>query len=265
MIEKNYSNKNNKFDWGKTTSDYAKFRPPPPLSYYKKLQALDVGTPGQRILDLGTGLGSLARQFARQGCMVVGIDRSPEQIEMAEQLSKNDKVRPRFQITTAEEMQFPDNSFDIATAMQCWGYFKTAAVIPKVQKLLVENGLLVVSNFDGLPKCETIAEMTEALILKYNPSWDQGGWDGHIPASLKWAQDDFNVKAMFYYDEPIKFTRDSWRGRIRASQAIAACLPDESVRAFDGELEELLERTAPKEFTILHRISTHILEKKHVI
>lgn len=29
-----------KIDWGKTSLDYAKYRPGPPMSFYKKLQSL---------------------------------------------------------------------------------------------------------------------------------------------------------------------------------------------------------------------------------
>ena len=44
-------------DWGKTSQDYDRYRPGPPDSFYRKLQALDVGLPGQSLLDMGTGTG----------------------------------------------------------------------------------------------------------------------------------------------------------------------------------------------------------------
>lgn len=261
MHETDYSRVNDKFDWGKTTQDYAKFRPAPPPSLYYKLKALDIGLKGQRILDLGTGLGPLARQFARQACSVVGVDRSPEQISMAKTLASQDGLSLEFLTQPVEAMNFSEHSFDAATAMQCWPYFKKDVVIPKLRKILIKNGLLVIGNFDHLPTREPVAKTTEDLILKFVPGWEQAGWDGHILAFPKWAQRDFNLKAMFYYDEPIRFTKESWRGRIRASQAISAYLAPEKVKAFDLEMQELLAGL-PNKIDILHRLSVHVLELK---
>ena len=63
-------------DWGRTSQDYDHYRPGPPDSFYRKLLALDIGLPDQRILDIGTGTGLLARRFAAQGAHVAGIDVS---------------------------------------------------------------------------------------------------------------------------------------------------------------------------------------------
>lgn len=65
---------------------------------------------------------------------------------------------------------------------------------------------------------------------------------------------------MFFYDEPIAFTRESWRGRIRACRGIGATLSDEQVARFDADHRQLLERTTSKSFTILHRIDCHVFE-----
>ena len=87
-------------------------------------------------------------------------------------------------------------------------------------------------------------------------------WDGRIPSRPRWSRDAFDMTAMFYYDEPIPFTREAWRGRMRALRGIGAALEEEGVRSFDAELDALLQEIAQERFDILHRIDVHILEPK---
>ena len=105
-------------DWGRTSADYAAHRPGPPASFFRRLEALGVGLPGQHILDLGTGTGVLARQFARQGVQAAGIDIAAGQIEAARALAEREGVSARFEVAPAEQAPFPDASFDAITALQ---------------------------------------------------------------------------------------------------------------------------------------------------
>jgi hypothetical protein len=67
---------------------------------------------------------------------------------------------------------------------------------------------------------------------------------------------------MFYYDEAIPFTRESWCGRVCASRGISAVLSAEEVSAFDREHEALLNKIVPEKFTIIHRIDARIFQFK---
>ena len=49
------------FDWGRTSSDYAKYRDIYPDEFYKRIIDLGLCTKGQKVLDLGTGTGVLPR------------------------------------------------------------------------------------------------------------------------------------------------------------------------------------------------------------
>lgn len=55
------------FDFGRTSSDYAKYRDVYPQELYRRLQALEIGCRGQCVLDLGTGAGVLPRNLAPYG------------------------------------------------------------------------------------------------------------------------------------------------------------------------------------------------------
>jgi len=69
--------------------------------------------PGDRVLDVATGTGAVARELlAQKGCTVVGLDQSPEMLAEARRRLPDsvDLVEG-----TAERLPFPDASFDALT------------------------------------------------------------------------------------------------------------------------------------------------------
>ena len=83
-------------DWSHTSEDYATHRPGYPASFYQRLKYYNIGISGQRILDLATGTGTLARTFAQAGAEVVGQDIAQGQIESAKQLAFKENLKNRF-------------------------------------------------------------------------------------------------------------------------------------------------------------------------
>lgn len=246
-------------DWSRTSADYARHRPGPPEEFFRRLTALGIGLPGQRVLDLATGTGLLARQFARQGSVVAGIDIAAGQIEAARRLAAEEGLAGRFEVAPAETTPFEARSFDVATANQCWLYFDPDRVLAELRRVLVPGGTLSTSHFTWLPRLSPIAQASEALVLEFNPAWRGGDWAGTVPPVPEWAAArGLDLRAMFWFDAPVRFTAESWRGRMRACRGIGATLDDAAVAAFDAAHADLLARIAPPEFDIVHRIDAHL-------
>ncbi len=247
-------------DWGKTSEEYAKYRPGPPESFYKTLVAEGIGLKNQSVLDLGTGTGVLARQFAKQGSVVTGLDISENQIKMAEALAKKDSVNATFIVSDANQISLKDRSFDVVTANQCWLYFDKLKSIPEVKRLLKNGGIFSTSHFCWLPFQDKVAGKTEELILKHNPAWTAGGYTGDIPELPKWAVGQFKTRKLIIYDEPIKFTVETWKGRMKACRGVGVVMNADELAKFENELEDLLAGLVGEEFDVLHRIDAHIFE-----
>jgi ubiquinone/menaquinone biosynthesis C-methylase UbiE len=253
------------FEWSKTTDDYSTYRTEYPQSLFDILTALGVGLPKQRILDLGTGTGALAIGFARHGAEVTGQDISANQISAAKKLAQQQHVQIKFVTAAAEDMNFDSSSFEVVTAAQSWIYFDTAVVIPKILRVLHHDGCLVLTHVQWLPHRDEIARETERLILKYNPDWTGAGYKGDIRPTLNSVKGDFDLKTFHVMNELIEYTRESWRGRIRACRAIGATLKPADLGHFDEDHDKLLEQIAPEKFGILHQLAVHIFVRKGVV
>jgi SAM-dependent methyltransferase len=260
MVQREEFDKGRDIDWGRASEDYAKYRPGPPISLYQMLQAHGVGAPGQKVLDQGTGTGVFGRQLAKQGCEVIGTDISENQIKFAEELAKKDHLKNiEFLVSPAEVNPFADHSFDIISASQCFVYFDKAKWIPEAKRLLKPGGKVVIVFFQWLPLEDKISGASEKLVLKHNPDWTAHSLQGHVDIYEDWALHNFRQTALFVYDEDIHFTREVWRGRIRALRGIGASLTPEQVAAFDKEHDEMLKNSFGDEFIIPHRISARVL------
>jgi SAM-dependent methyltransferase len=240
-------------DWGRVSADYLKFRSGPPASFYERLKEQGVGVAGQRLLDVGTGTGILARTFAKAGAIASGTDLSAEQIERAKEAAAREGLEIDFRVAPSESTPFPARSFEAITANQCWHFFDSEKALAEARRLLVSGGLLVVSDFFWIAARDPIAAATEDLILKYSPRWTGYRWSGELP-----AQPGMKVASTIAYEEPISFTRDTWRGRLRTCRAIGPSLSPDEVSSFDAEHARLLESIAPERFDVLHKVLAHI-------
>jgi SAM-dependent methyltransferase len=247
-------------DWSQTSADYAAHRPGPPQRLYDMLAVLGVGLPGQRLLDLGTGTGVLAREFARRGCVVSGTDIAAGQIEAARAEAQREGLSVDFQVAAAERCPHADASFDVVTASQCWMYFDPERACAEVKRVLRPGGLLVTTHFSWLPRVDAVARASETLVLKFNPAWQGAHWSGAVPAVPAWSAGRAAVRAMFWFDEAVPFTPASWRGRMRACRGVAATLAAAEVAAFDAAHEALLNQIAPPRFQVLHRVDAHLMQ-----
>lgn len=246
-----------RIDFGRHSEDYAKFRPHFPASFYDRLDAI---TPvaGSRALDLGTGTGTIALELAARGSTVVGTDISAEQIAIAARAARERNLSDtvRFEVAGAEDTGLNTHSFDLVTAGQCWHWFDSAAAMAEIQRVLRPGGILAIVNNSYLAGHSPVARETEALILKFNPSWTMAGSPGVFPELIdEVIRGGFGLVEQFCFDHDEVFSHERWRGRIRTCNGVGSgALTPAEVQRFDEQLRRLLSRKYPDPMAICHRV-----------
>ncbi|MBB4909507.1 class I SAM-dependent methyltransferase [Actinophytocola algeriensis] len=241
-------------DFGRTAADYAKYRAGFPPEFFTRLAALGIGVPGQRIADLGTGTGVLARELAAAGSVVTGVDVAPALLDQARELDAAAGVEVTYRVAAAEDTGLPGGAWDVVTAAHCWHWFDAPRAVAEVRRLLVSGGAVVLCSRDYLVLPGNVCEASEELILSYHPGWPMAGSPG---THDEWAEDltGFTDLETFSFDVDVPHTHVAWRGRMRSSNGVGASLPGEAVAAFDADLARLLrERFDEEPLPVPHRV-----------
>ncbi|WP_018953539.1 class I SAM-dependent methyltransferase [Thioalkalivibrio sulfidiphilus] len=99
--------------------------------------------PNQRILEVGVGTG-LSLPDYREDARVVGVDISPDMLKIARERAQGLPQVEALLEMDAEQLAFPDNSFDSVVAMY------VASVVPHPERLLAEMQRVCVPGGDVL-------------------------------------------------------------------------------------------------------------------
>jgi SAM-dependent methyltransferase len=243
-------------DFGRTSSDYARHRAGFPHELVHRLAARGIVRPGMRVVDLGTGTGSLARLFAQQGCEVIGVDIAGPLLDQARRLDRESGVHVEYVEAQAESTGLRSGEFEIVSAGQCWHWFDRPAAAREVTRLLAESGSVVIAHFDWLPIAGNVVAATEEIILRHTPTWPFADGTGLYPQWLVDLQSaGFTGIETCSFDVDVSYAREDWVGRVRASAPVAGTLDADRVKACSNELcDMLIERFPQDPLSVPHRV-----------
>lgn len=235
------------FDWGITSNNYAKYRDIYPKELYERLKELGVAKDGTSWLDLGTGTGVLPKNLYNENANITAIDITKNQIEYARVYAKNNGLNINYIVSSAENTNFLDNSFDCITAAQCFWYFDRDKMITEIKRMLKPNGKFIKIYMTYVLEDE-IALKSHNLVKSINKNWTP-----EASGSKDMFDDLFEgrVTESFYCNIP--FSRESWHGRMCACRGTLASMDKETFKKWD-ELHKEFLANCPKEFSIKHKV-----------
>ena len=121
---------------------------------------------GDRVLDIGTGTGELARRFAQnRGCRVVGLDPSPAMVgEARRKAAAGGWCDVTFEVVEAPFLEIPDadGAFDAVASSQAFHHLHERhkpAAVKEMARVLVSGGRLAI----GDPMFHNRADLEAAL------------------------------------------------------------------------------------------------------
>ena len=110
-----------------------------------------------KILDVGCGAGFFSILLAKEGHEVFGIDLTPEMIENAIQLAKEENADCCFQVMDAENPMFADETFDVVISRNLtWTLPNAEHAYGEWMRVLKTGGVLL--NFDANYGKEDVAD-----------------------------------------------------------------------------------------------------------
>ena len=131
-------------------------------------------------LDLGTGMGLMARELAGRGLDVITVDVDAEGQQLAAALTEDPDLAGRITFTRADgaALPFPDGYFGCAVTMDALHHFSDGApILRELLRVVRPGGLVVLAEFDA-----------EGFALVARVHESEGGIHPEGPVTMDWAR-----------------------------------------------------------------------------
>ena len=216
------------------------YRPPYPAEVFAILAGLITGEP-RHVLDVGCGIGYIARHLVERVERLDAVDLSHHMLEEGKRLPNGDNPRLRWLYGAAESVEL-DPPYALITAGESLHWMDWNIVLPRFAEMLLPGGYLAIVSHDAPanPWFETLRE----IIPRYSTNKDFKEYD--MLKALE--QHDLFTKVGEKTTAPIPFVQsiedyiESFHARNGFSRER---MGPELAAAFDEEARKILLRSYP--------------------
>jgi cyclopropane fatty-acyl-phospholipid synthase-like methyltransferase len=150
--------------------------------------------PGDRVLEIGCGIGTVVQELARQGYDVVGTDISPVAVEYG----RNKYRDIRLEVQAAEDLAFADASFDVVLSFDLFEHIaRIDRHVSEVHRVLKSGGYYLFQTPNKYADA-----MFETLMLR-SLKWRRAHPSLHTPGQLKRRLENHGFEARFVKMNPM--------------------------------------------------------------
>lgn len=122
--------------------------------------------PGERILDIACGTGTVARTIADRlspSAHITGVDLNASMVEVAQDLVPVG-IKIAWETASADSLPFSDDSFDLAVCQQGFQFFPDRlAALREANRVLRPGGRITMSVWTSIEQCPVQLALAEAL------------------------------------------------------------------------------------------------------
>jgi 2-polyprenyl-6-hydroxyphenyl methylase/3-demethylubiquinone-9 3-methyltransferase len=152
---------------------------------------LGIDPGGLKVLDVGSGGGLLAEEFARLGCAVTGVDLSRESVAVAREHAREEGLRIEYQVAAGERLPFEDGSFEAAYCCDVLEHVESVpATLAEIARVLGPGAVFLYDTVNRTAR-------SRLLMIKIAQEWKL----------TRWAEPDPTTGTC-------SSSRPSWRGGL---------------------------------------------------
>jgi ubiquinone/menaquinone biosynthesis C-methylase UbiE len=179
-------------DYWDCTKEHAFFKNDAEEEVWRKSLHEEFGVERLKILDVGTGNGSLALLLAEMGHDVVGIDISKGMLSVARKKAKERGINPDLRIGDAESLDFEDKSLDaVVSRIVLWTLPHPGKAISEWGRVLKPGGKVYTFETDSWGKRKGTDRWIKRnlgllliTIIERKNAWKTAGYSKDVNESL---------------------------------------------------------------------------------